>query len=271
MKEQMKRPIKEVIAEYPAVGTLLDEFDIGCFPCAVGTCLLGDVVSIHGLSPDQERDLMSRIATVIDGGEGSLAAPSAEPQPRAETPSARAFKYSPPVQRLVDEHTLIKRFIALVPELVGRLDLSSEAGRALVLEGVFFIRTYADAFHHAKEEDILFGYAGGPQEVIQVMLEDHTVARAHVQAIVAGVEQRDSGAVGEHLLAYAELLTEHIKREDEILYPWLDRAFSTKQVGELFQQFDLADAEADPVAIERCRRFVAQLEVALTDAEKEAM
>jgi len=270
MKEQMKRPIKEVIAEYPAVGTALDEFDIGCFPCAVGTCLLGDVVSIHGLSPEQEKELMGRIGEIIDGdGSGDTVAAAPAPSPKAAAP--KTLKYSPPVKRLVDEHLLIKRFIALVPALAQRLDLASEEGRQVVLSGVELIRVYADAFHHAKEEDILFGYAEGTQEVIQVMLEDHTVARGHVRAIVKGVEERNSTAVAEHLLAYAELLTEHIKREDEILYPWMDRAFSTTQVGELYAAFDAADARADKVAIERCQRFVEELEVSLSIAKKEEL
>jgi hemerythrin-like domain-containing protein len=262
VKEQMRRPIKEVIAEYPAVGTALDEFDIGCFPCAVGTCLLGDVVSIHGLSPEQEKELMGRIGEIIHGGGTNLAAAAPAPSPRAAAP--KTFKYSPPVKTLVDEHLLIKRFIALVPDLLAALDLHSEEGRQVVLNGVDFIRTYADAFHHAKEEDILFGYAEGNQEVIQVMLEDHTVARAHVKSIVEGVTSQDEATVSEHLQAYAELLTEHIKREDEILYPWMDRTLSTKQVGELYAAFAAADAKADSAAIERCQRFVEELEVSLS-------
>jgi len=39
------------------------------------------------------------------------------------------------------------------------------------------------------------------------------------------------------MTAYAKLLTEHIKKEDEILYPWIDRSLTTTQVGELFQKF----------------------------------
>ena len=204
---------------------------------------------------------MGRIGEIIDSGEGLVAvAPAAAPRPTAP----KTFKYSPPVQTLVDEHVLIKRFIALVPDLVAVLDLQTERGRQVVLRGVEFIRTYADAFHHAKEEDILFGYAEGTQEVIQVMLEDHTVARAHVKSIVEGVGRHDEGTVAKHLLAYAELLTEHIKREDEILYPWVDRTFTTTQVGELYAAFAAADAKADSAAILRCRQFVEELEVSLS-------
>jgi hemerythrin-like domain-containing protein len=261
MDAQLERPIKEVINEFPEVGAVLDSFGIGCVPCAVGSCLLGSVVSIHGLSPEQETELMAQIGRIIGGG----AAPDSTPasvSPEAQ-PAPASISYSPAVKRLVDEHTLIKRFIAAVPGLIQILDLESEEGRRVVLDGVHFIRTYADAFHHAKEEDILFGYADEDSEVIQVMLEDHTTARGHVRAIVEGVEARAAAAVTEHLVAYAALLTDHIKREDEILYPWIDRTLSTRQNSELFAQFDAADAAADPAAIQRCQAFIEDLEAGL--------
>ncbi|MFQ5444961.1 MAG: hypothetical protein ACE5EK_10135, partial [Nitrospinales bacterium] len=38
-----------------------------------------------------------------------------------------------------------------------------------------------------------------------------------------------------------ELLAEHIRKEDEILYPWMDNTLSTNQVGKLYSQFENAD------------------------------
>ena len=67
--------------------------------------------------------------------------------------------------------------------------------------------------------------------------------RAHVRAILEGLDKKDKEAIGEHFLAYHELLSEHIKKEDEILYPWLDRNLSTTQVGELYSKFGEVDGE----------------------------
>ncbi len=44
---------------------ILNEYGIGCGACDVGTCLLKDIVSLHPLSKEQERALMSRIAAVL--------------------------------------------------------------------------------------------------------------------------------------------------------------------------------------------------------------
>ena len=55
--------IQDVIAKYPEIGEILQRYDIGCVTCKVGICLLRDVVSIHGLSKDDE----ARIEQEING------------------------------------------------------------------------------------------------------------------------------------------------------------------------------------------------------------
>ena len=56
------RAIQEVIATYPGIGEILQRYDIGCVTCRVGICLLKDVVTIHGLSREDE----ARIETEIN-------------------------------------------------------------------------------------------------------------------------------------------------------------------------------------------------------------
>ncbi|MBI1921414.1 MAG: hypothetical protein HYS23_10095 [Geobacter sp.] len=56
------KAIQDVIAEYPGIGEILARYDIGCVTCKVGICLLKDVVSIHGLSKEDE----AKIAAEID-------------------------------------------------------------------------------------------------------------------------------------------------------------------------------------------------------------
>lgn len=49
-----ERSIQDVMQTYPEIGEILARFDIGCTTCKVGICLLKDVVSIHGLSKEDE-------------------------------------------------------------------------------------------------------------------------------------------------------------------------------------------------------------------------
>ena len=65
MKEYLNRGIKDVIAANPAIADILAEYDIGCGPCNVGTCLLKDIVEIHRLPPQKEKELMARIELAL--------------------------------------------------------------------------------------------------------------------------------------------------------------------------------------------------------------
>ena len=53
--------IQDVMQSYPEIGSILDRFEIGCVTCKVGICLLKDVVSIHGLSKDDEAKIEREI------------------------------------------------------------------------------------------------------------------------------------------------------------------------------------------------------------------
>jgi hemerythrin-like domain-containing protein len=256
MEEYLNKGIKEVISKFPKVADILNEYNIGCVPCSAGSCLLKDVVEIHNLPAEEEQELMLKIAGVIYP-DRKIELPKIQRKP---VEKFKEIKYTPPMKKLVDEHLLIKRLLALIPELVETVDIESESGRELILGTVDFIRSYADKFHHAKEEEILFKYADENHDIIKTMLEDHTTARSHVKAILKGIEGGDKDAVIEHLNGYKELLTEHIKKEDEILYPWLDRNLSITKVGELFTKFNEADEKAGNSAPKKCREFIEKAE-----------
>ena len=53
--------IQDVIRTYPEIGEILNRFEIGCVTCKVGICLLKDVVSIHGLSKEDETRIEQEI------------------------------------------------------------------------------------------------------------------------------------------------------------------------------------------------------------------
>jgi len=53
--------IQDVLKEHPPIGEILAKHDIGCVTCRVGICLLKDVVSIHGLSKEDEAAIENEI------------------------------------------------------------------------------------------------------------------------------------------------------------------------------------------------------------------
>ena len=137
-------------------------------------------------------------------------------------------------QALVTEHRLILRMIALLERNAPRTADGTYTNWRFYLDGVDFIRNYADRFHHAKEEDILFEALvtnGMPREnsPVAAMLMEHDQGRAFVKAMeTAALEAMDGqagreGIIADNALAYAGLLKEHIGKEDDILYPLAER------------------------------------------------
>lgn len=55
------KAIQDVITEHPEIGEILNRYEIGCVACKVGICLLKDVVSIHGLSKEDEARIEEEI------------------------------------------------------------------------------------------------------------------------------------------------------------------------------------------------------------------
>jgi hemerythrin-like domain-containing protein len=133
------------------------------------------------------------------------------------------------IELLMDEHQLILRSLDALDAFAARLSRGDE-DKAELGRFVRFIREFADARHHGKEEDILFRAmvaAGFPQESgpIAVMLMDHESGRAYVAEMAERAAQAapwtdvDRDAAVAAARGYAELLRSHIHKEDQILYP----------------------------------------------------
>ena len=255
MEKYLDKGIKAIINQFPKVENILNEYNIGCAPCSIGSCLLKDIIEIHNISPDEEQALMARIAKAIYP-DREVKIPKIA---RKHAARPKGISYSPPMKELVNEHALIKRLLAMIPEFIDNLDVASEQGRQLIVDGIDFIRSYADKYHHAKEEEILFKYFDENLDIIKAMYEDHEKARARVRAMLKALAKKDKEAISKQLSAYQELLTEHIKKEDEILYPWMDRNLSITQIGELFSKFNEKDKEFGD-APKRCGEFINNLE-----------
>ncbi len=53
--------IEDVMKAHPPIGEILDKYEIGCVTCAVGICLLKDVVAIHALGDEAEASIEREI------------------------------------------------------------------------------------------------------------------------------------------------------------------------------------------------------------------
>lgn len=61
-----EQAINKTIEEHPAIGEILQKYDIGCVTCGVGICLVKDVVSIHALGDEIEAKIEKGINDYLE-------------------------------------------------------------------------------------------------------------------------------------------------------------------------------------------------------------
>lgn len=160
--------------------------------------------------------------------------------------------------KLVQEHRLILRMLDLLEKNARLLEKGESVDYRFFLDGIDFIRNYADRFHHAKEEDVLFEALvknGMPREhsPVAAMLVEHDLGRAYVRGMEEAAVRALAGEPGqepvivENALGYLTLLREHIAKEDQILYPLAERVLPEEARGAILEGYQRAEAAAEGV------------------------
>ena len=142
------------------------------------------------------------------------------------------------IETLMQEHRLIESVLdalaSYAEELRRRQAPGNAEDKAELGRFVAFVREFADAHHHGKEEDILFAAmveAGFPRHAgpIAVMLSEHDEGRRQIAVLKGLVEQPapwsdlDRTRLFDAASFYAQLLHAHIHKEDAILYPMAEQ------------------------------------------------
>ena len=173
-------------------------------------------------------------------------------------------------QVMVEEHKLILRMIALLENNVERMEAGKFRDWGFILDAVDFIRNYADRFHHAKEEDVLFKALvdnGMPRDnsPVAAMLLAHDHGRAFVRDMEEAAYKAQGGESGqipviaENARAYIELLRDHIDKEDTILYPLAERVLPDAPRPAMVEAYRRAEART-PDLEEKYQRLVEKYE-----------
>jgi len=152
-----------------------------------------------------------------------------------------------PTQILSAEHRVIEQVLGCLEKMACRADggeLDVEPAR----QAVDFLRTFADRCHHGKEEAQLFPMLeshGLPPQVgpTSVMRSEHEQGRGYVRGMVAALDAHDGGDESARTLfaaaarGFALLLTEHIMKEDGVLFPMADQMIPPPAQAELLAAF----------------------------------
>ncbi len=156
--------------------------------------------------------------------------------------------------QLKEEHQGILLMLKILEKVCEKLESGEKVDPDHLARIVEFFRIFADKCHHGKEEDLLFpemeksGVAKerGP---IGVMLVEHDQGRAYVRGMgeaSARYKKGDPSASAEfakNARDYIALLTQHINKENNILFPMGDRVLSGEKQRELVEAFESLERE----------------------------
>lgn len=147
-----------------------------------------------------------------------------------------------PTKILSDEHQDILKMIKALARQVQKLKSGKKLDKRFFEKAIEFIKNYADKFHHAKEEEILFKELCKPGVQVECnpvrqMLFEHDLGRNFVKTMEQGLKEDNKEKIQEGTEGYAQLLSEHIFKEDNILYPMADKALDEKTKSAILEKF----------------------------------
>jgi hemerythrin-like domain-containing protein len=159
-----------------------------------------------------------------------------------------------PTEKLTEEHKSIKEGIQVLEKICQKLESGDRVDPEHIEKTIEFIRGFADKCHHYKEEDQLYiemEKAGIPSEdgAVGEMLAEHDMGRGFVRGMSEAVVNYGMGdaavtsVIVDNARNYISLLTGHIDKEDNILFPLADAHLSEEKQRELEVEFERIDRE----------------------------
>lgn len=155
---------------------------------------------------------------------------------------------------LSSEHRVIERVITALEQGAAQLENGQPVRPGFFIQASDFIKGFADGCHHAKEEGVLFkslaanGMAvdGGP---VGMMLAEHEQGRVYTRGMRKAAEALQSGDssaskdVVMNARGYADLLRQHIQKEDNVLFPAADQFIPAAEQDEVMEGFEKVEHE----------------------------
>lgn len=172
---------------------------------------------------------------------------------------------------LEEEHKVILRMVKVLNAMHKRFESGGSVDTATLTEVVDFFRAFADKGHHAKEEDVLFPTLerngvrsqGCP---IGTLTGEHKQGRALMTALNDAIDKYARGdstakaTISASIKAAIELYTDHIWREDYLLFPMTEKVLPKPALDALTTSFNEVETKFGSDFHNRYEQMVEKLE-----------
>lgn len=154
-----------------------------------------------------------------------------------------------PIHMLKHEHLMIMKVVDAIDVLRQRQATGASMDVHLFKEIIEFMHGFADRCHHAKEEDLLFPAMvalGVPESGCPIggLKHEHAQGRELVIKLEKAVElyatepKRARGIADDTITKMVQLYTNHIWKEDNMVFPMAEKLFNDGQLAHLEEAFE---------------------------------
>ncbi len=175
-----------------------------------------------------------------------------------------------PLEILRNEHGLIRQYLDNLQLAVAKLEDDVHPPKEFFEQAVEFARTFADSFHHLKEEHIMFVRLAQRKEgaldgEIEALRHQHEGARNYIATIAESIDGYAEGKpiptsrLLESTAAYVALLRNHIHKEDHVFFPLVGELLTEEEHAALKVEFARAAEKAGEDAFERHHKMVVDM------------
>ncbi len=159
-----------------------------------------------------------------------------------------------PTEELKQEHQGILLMLRILERVAAKIESGEKAELDHLEQIVGFFKVFADKCHHGKEEELLFPAmekGGIPKErgPIGVMLLEHQQGRGFIRGMenaLGRYKKGDAPALkdfAKEARSYISLLTQHINKEDLVLFPMGDKVLAKDVQEKLSEGFEKIETE----------------------------
>lgn len=159
-----------------------------------------------------------------------------------------------PTEELKQEHQGILLMLRILDKVAVKIESGEKTEFDHLERIVDFFRVFADKCHHGKEEDLLFPAmekCGIPKDrgPIGVMLMEHQEGRGYIRGMADALARYKNGdpsalrGFAKEARSYGNLLTQHINKEDQILFPMGERVLPKEVQAKLAEGFEKIEVE----------------------------
>ncbi len=159
-----------------------------------------------------------------------------------------------PTEELMEEHEGILKMLEIMDNLLSKVDKPREAAIRHLGQILDFYAVFVDKCHHGKEENYLFPAfekSGIPKEggPIGAMLKEHREGRELVAQMNRCLDElrkeasKDFSEFAGIADNYRRLLTNHIEKENKVLFPMGEQKLSPSERREISEHFFVWEKE----------------------------